>query len=44
MAVEIMSDLLEVAIVLYPVALVYGLQMQTSEKIQVIVGFGLRFP
>jgi len=43
-AVEAMSNLIELCLLIFPIFLVTGLQMKTSMKAKVITGVGLRFP
>jgi hypothetical protein len=43
-AVEAFGMLMDLVIAAYPVRLVWGLQMQSSMKFWVLVGFGIRLP
>jgi hypothetical protein len=36
--------LIDLAIIIYPVRLVWGLQMQAHMKFWVLLGFGIRLP
>ncbi|KAF2724293.1 hypothetical protein K431DRAFT_282143 [Polychaeton citri CBS 116435] len=43
-AVEVMSSVLDLSIVIFPVYLVWDLQMRTSKKAWVVIGFVTRLP